>query len=84
MRNTNTESRPVPPWVEKAYEVIAPHIRERDGGLPSSHVQELLLEYDDDELEIEEGDIKYVLERLLERGYFYEVDGALYVTDADR
>jgi len=77
---------PLPDWVMGAYAVLTDSITEQERGedhgqVPAIHREdsiEVLLSTD--ELELEPEDAHHALARLLNRGYFYEVDGELRVT----
>ncbi|WP_226006032.1 hypothetical protein [Natrinema salinisoli] len=77
---------PLPDWVLEAYTVLTDAITEHDRG--ESHRQVQAIPRDDaievllstDELDLEPEDADYALTRLLDRGYFYEVDSELRVT----
>lgn len=73
---------PLPEWIQDAYEIIVAHVNDPDEGLPRERAREVLLARD--EFADEPDDIEYAIERLLARGWFYEVQGDLRVTDPDR
>lgn len=64
------------PWIQDAYERVAAEIRHRDSGLPPDHAQDCL-QIDNEE------DAQYALMRLLDRGYLYQVDDELFVTEPE-
>lgn len=71
----------LPDWIEIAYEILVPHITERNKTVTQDEAAGILLEETGDELVLEPADAEYAVEHLLNRGYFYEVDGELRVTD---
>lgn len=68
-------------WVEETYEVLAPHISEREGGLSHQDAETFLTNHG--ELDLSESDARYALEQLVNRGYLYEVQGDLFVTQSE-
>ncbi|WP_137290391.1 hypothetical protein [Natronorubrum halophilum] len=74
---------PLPEWIVDAYDLLCTHSHPSDDSeevrsIPRAQALEILRTSDD--LALEPEDATYVLSRLLERGYFYEVDGELRVT----
>ncbi|WP_137290857.1 hypothetical protein [Natronorubrum halophilum] len=74
---------PLPEWILDAYDVLCTHSHSSDDhtdlqSIPRAQALEILRTSDNLALEPEDAD--YVLTRLLERGYFYEVDDELRVT----
>ena len=69
------------PWLEDVYETLASEIcqQEDDHGLGTDRARELLHAED-----LIEADAQYAVERLLDRGYLYTVDGELFVTEPNR
>ena len=71
------------PWLEDAYATLASEIRQQededDHGLGTDHARELLHTED-----LIEADAQYAVERLLDRGYLYTVDGELFITEPDQ
>jgi hypothetical protein len=82
MRDGNPDERSLPDWIKTVYAVLAPQIRARDAGLPPDKTGERLLEDAPEDLSLTPADADYALQRLIDRGYFYEVKGELLVTDA--
>ena len=76
------DPRPMPEWIQRAYEILASYTEETDEGLPRARVQELLVAHED--FSEDTADAEYAIERLLSRGWLYEVDGELRITDRDR
>jgi|APHM01.1.fsa_nt_gi hypothetical protein len=72
------DERPLGAVAESAYEVLLETIDPEDG-IPRSDAHERLLEAD-----FTDTDAEYALDRLLNRGYLYDVQSQLFVTeDAD-
>jgi len=70
------DSTPPPPRGEEALRVLEPAIEDREDGLDRSIAVELLTEegFDDESATT-------VIDQLLNRGYLYDVDGHLRVTN---
>jgi hypothetical protein len=81
MWGTDPGDRRLPEWIETSYETLEPHICNRDEGLSPEQVADLLLEEIGDDLALEPADAEYAIQRLLERGYLYKVEGVLFVTE---
>ncbi|UTF55843.1 hypothetical protein [Natronosalvus rutilus] len=85
--NDSTDPRPpLSEWILDAYDVLCMHClssddREDVPSIPREQALEILLRTDD--LAFEPEDANYALTRLLERGYFYEVDDELRVTEPE-
>lgn len=73
----NNDSR-LPDWVIDAYEAIEPHFAEKNG-LAHDEVLEIIVE--DAETVDSPTDAEYAIERLLQRGWLYEVQDKLRKTD---
>ena len=69
---------PLPDWILAVYRQLAGQIRTRDGGLPMEEAKTLLITEESDQ-----ADVEYALQRLLDRGYLYQVEGELFVTLPD-
>ena len=69
------DDRPLGAIAEDAYQILLETMDPEDG-LPRSEAHAQLLEG-----EFADGDAEYALDRLLNRGYLYAVEGRLYVTD---
>ncbi|GGL41574.1 hypothetical protein GCM10009037_26440 [Halarchaeum grantii] len=70
---------PLPEWVQEAYQIL----RDAADGSQSDFTYEeayALLE-EDDTFSAEHSDSEYAVERLLNRGYLYEANGTLRVTE---
>ncbi|WP_323174732.1 hypothetical protein [Natrialba sp. PRR66] len=82
--NDGTDPRlPLSEWILDAYDVLCTHCLNSDDhdnvqSVPREQALEILLRTN--ELTLEPEDANYALTRLLERGYFYEVDDELRVT----
>ncbi len=77
MRHTGQPS--LPDWIQTAYSTLEKAYTSGTDELSRAAAHELLLaeaEYVEDG-----GDATYVLDRLLERGWLYEVDGQLRKTE---
>lgn len=81
MRDSHPAERSLPDWIATAYDVLEAHITECDGGLSVEEAQTVLLEATADKRSLDPADAEYAIQRLLDRGYLYEVDGALFVTE---
>lgn len=77
------EPRPIPDWIEQAYEIFVSHAVDLDDGegVPRDRAHELLVAHD--EFTDEPADAKYAIERLLEYGWLYVVDGSVRITDPE-
>jgi len=78
---------PLPQWVLESYEQLRSHACQPDhgdDGIRSIDYQDAIdvLETSP-ELELEREDAEYALMRLLDRGYFYEIDDQLRVTSPE-
>ena len=79
---------PLPEWILECYDRLCTQACQPDAGEDSVP----LIDYDnavdvlisDAELALEQRDVEYALTRLLERGYFYEVEDELRVTSPDK
>ena len=78
---------PLPEWILECYDRLCTQACRPDTGEDSVP----LVDYDDAtdilaadaELALEQRDVEYALTRLLERGYFYEVEDELRVTSPE-
>jgi len=74
---------PLSPLAEEALEILTAATDADDGeGSPSlspEQAQRLLTDAD-----FEPADADHAIDRLLKRGYLYEVDGTLFIADPDR
>jgi len=71
----NSDDRPLGAIAEDAYDILVEAVDPEDG-MPREEAHAELLEG-----EFVEGDAEYALDRLLSRGYLYEVEGQLFVTE---
>jgi hypothetical protein len=69
------DERPLGAVAESAYEVLLETI-DPENGITRSEAHERLLEAD-----YAEADAEYAIDRLLSRGYLYDVNGQLFVTE---
>jgi len=69
------DERPLGAVAESAYEILLETIDPEDG-IPRTDAHERLLEGD-----YAEADADYALDRLLSRGYLYDIDSQLFVTE---
>ena len=78
---------PLPEWILECYDRLCTQACQSDAGEDSVP----LINYDDAtdilaadaELALEQRDVEYALTRLLERGYFYEVEDELRITSPE-
>ena len=78
---------PLPEWILECYDRLCTQACRPDAGEDSVP----LINYDDAtdilaadaELALEQRDVEYALTRLLERGYFYEVEDELRITSPE-
>ncbi|WP_459988018.1 hypothetical protein [Natrinema sp. JCM 9743] len=86
MNNLSDPRPPLPEWILDTYDVLCTHSlnsteKEDVQSIPREQALEVL--YNIDELALEPEDATHALTRLIERGYFYEVDGDLRVTTSE-
>lgn len=81
VQGKDPSERRLPEWILIAYEVLESRIIDHDQGVSSEQEADRLLEETADEFALEPADAEYALQRLLDRGYLYEVDGVLFVTE---
>jgi hypothetical protein len=72
----------MPEWIQRAYELLVSHTADATDGIPRTRAEELLVGHDD--FSEDAADAEYAIDRLLSRGWLYEVDGELRITDRDR
>lgn len=75
----HTDRTPLPEWIQDAYDYLEPHFEETSDGLARRNAHELLLS-GADRIEAD-GDATHAIDRLLDRGWLYEIDGTLYRTE---
>jgi hypothetical protein len=74
------ESRSLPEWVERGYDILAAAISESaEEQLPRDQAQRVLRDHE--EFPDETADAEYAIDRLLETGWLYEVECYLRVTE---
>jgi hypothetical protein len=76
------ESRSLPDWIEDAYEILVSTAGGKEAELSRDQAHDLLLDHD--AFTSEPADADYAIERLLDSGWLYEVDGSLRITYPDR
>ena len=69
------DERPLGAVAESAYEILLERI-DPDDGIQRTDAHERLLEAD-----YAEADADYAIDRLLSRGYLYDIDSQLFVTE---
>ncbi|WP_317175839.1 hypothetical protein [Halomontanus rarus] len=84
MSNLNDPRPPLPEWILEAYDILVTHATDVEDdcntqAITRDNAIDVLLTTD--ELTLEPEDTDYVLRRLLDRGYFYEVNDELRVTE---
>ncbi|MFC4986340.1 hypothetical protein [Saliphagus infecundisoli] len=79
---------PLPDWILDVYETVLEYVTDQHDSEPSGEPSIPTLPRDQltrivlaSEPEIEPQDVDYAVDRLLNRGYLYEVDDGLRVTD---
>ena len=75
----HTDQPQLPQWIRDAYETLEAEYTAGTDELSHADAQETLLA-EDTNIE-EDGDAVYVIDRLLDRGWLYEVDGRLRKTE---
>lgn len=73
------DSGSLPGWIEDAYEILESLISEHERGVSLDEALEVLSQQD--QFSNNGTDARYAIDRLLESGWLYEVDGELRVTD---
>ena len=74
-----SEQASLPAWIQDAYDDLAPHFEDSSEGIPREQARELLVTESD--AVDKPADADYALDRLLERGWLYDVDRSLRKTD---
>lgn len=82
MAGTSDPRQPLPDWILECYDQLRTHVcdLETDGVQAIDREEAIDVLVSDGGDSLEPDDAKYALDRLLERGYFYEVDTELRVT----
>ncbi len=75
----HTGQPPFPDWIQSAYQTLERAYASGTDELPKSEAHEFLLA-ESEHIE-EHTDAVYVIDRLLDRGWLYEVDGQLRKTE---
>lgn len=75
------DRRRLPDWIEDAYNILLGQIEDPRESIERERAYELLLNAED--FPDEPDDAEYAIDRLLNRGYFYEVDSDLRVTEPE-
>ena len=75
----NSDGASLPKWIQDAYDDLAAHFEDPSAEIPREQAREVLVT-ESDAID-EPADAKYALNRLLERGWLYEVDDSLRKTD---
>ncbi|GAA0306971.1 MULTISPECIES: hypothetical protein [Halarchaeum] len=70
---------PLPDWVQEAYQILADAADGQESDLTYEEAYALLNEAN--AFSAEHSDSEYAVERLLTRGYLYEANGTLRVTE---
>ena len=77
----SNEPRSLPDWIEDAYQILVSETPDQQTNLSDDQVQNLLL--GDEDFPDEPADAEYAIDRLLDSGWLYEVDGELRITDPE-
>lgn len=86
MTLTTDPRPPLPDWVLDTYTTLCDHIAEQEHDESQHHILAIPREkaiqvlLSTDEIKLEPEDADYALTRLVDRGYLYEVDSELRVT----
>ena len=75
----NSDQASLPAWIQDAYDDLAPHFEDSSDQIPREQAREVLVTESD--TVDESADADYALDRLLDRGWLYEVDDSLRKTD---
>ncbi|MFC6893761.1 hypothetical protein [Halopenitus salinus] len=78
----SNEPRTLPDWIEDAYQILVAGTPDQQPNLSHEQAQDLLLAAE--EFPAEPADAEYAIERLLDSGWLYAVDGELRITDPER
>ncbi|MDS0280379.1 hypothetical protein NDI85_21570 [Halomicroarcula sp. S1AR25-4] len=77
----SNEPRSLPDWIEDAYQTLVSGTPDQQTDLSHDQARDLLLA--DEDFPNEPADAEYAIERLLDSGWLYAVDGELRITDPD-
>jgi hypothetical protein len=81
MHMWSNEPRSLPDWIEEAYEILVSGAADHSGGFSHDRAYDLLVAHE--AFPNEAADAEYAIERLLNSGWLYEVDGELRITDPE-
>jgi len=81
----DTDRPPLPEWIEDVYSWLEAHIQAEcdDESLDRHQATELAINAHP-EHDLNTNDLEYAFDRLINRGYLYEVDNSLYITEFDQ
>jgi hypothetical protein len=77
----SNEPRSLPDWLQEAYEILVAETADHTEGFSHDRAHDLLLAHE--AFPNEPADAEYAIERLLNFGWLYEVDGDLRITDTE-
>ncbi|MFD1571263.1 hypothetical protein [Halorubrum laminariae] len=77
----SNEPRSLPDWIEDAYQILVSEMPDQQTDFSHDQAQDLLLGAET--FPDESADAEYAIERLLDSGWLYEVDGELRITDPE-
>ncbi len=77
---------PLPEWITDVYEILSAHspnaAENQDGqSIPREHALEVL--HNSEQVDLEAGDATHALSQLIDRGYLYEVNDELRITEPE-
>ena len=78
----SNEPRSLPDWIKDAYQILVSGTPDQQTELSHDQGRSLLLAAED--FPDEPADAEYAIERLLDSGWLYAVDGELRITDPER
>jgi len=78
----SNEPRSLPDWIEDAYQILVSGTPDQQPNFSYDQAKDLLLAAED--FPDEPADAEYAIERLLDSGWLYAVDGKLRITDPER
>jgi len=77
----SNEPRSLPDWIEDAYQILVSEMPDQQTPLSHDQAQDLLLAAE--AFPDEPAATEYAIERLLDSGWLYAVDGELRITDPE-
>ena len=81
----DTDRPPLPEWIEDVYSWLETHIQTDSDQESLDRHQAIELAIDaHPEHDLNSNDLEYAFGRLINRGYLYEVDNSLYITEFGR